>query len=324
MTGPVRATVFAALLAGGAVFGPGCGSTDRQVTAADTRAASEASTAPTTTTIPFPSAAPYTPTSGEPAADARVQASALVQALTTYEVGGGTLEAARMRLEAAGFDPALATGSEGLLVPTAQSAGDIVYPQLGGLTDTQSSVMVVVRQRLREDGGDRAITRTLDVRLDLAGAWRPTTIASFGGAPPAEPVALSATAQRVLEAPNLWLPDTARWDVQSGAVDDRVLAALLHLSESHEVQVAVLATGHPYEVFGEGSVSNHSEGRAVDVWGIDGSPLIAQRDDPGIQQLVQGLLDTGVEELGAPWQLNGAGAFSNALHQDHVHIAFDR
>lgn len=279
----------------------------------------------TTSTLAPP--VPYALHPGEPAPEVKELAVRVLEAIGTYEAGGGTVEGARARIATLPADAAVAVQAGPLLVPETGSALDVVYPQLGGLTDDAASVMTVVRHRTLDAGGAAETTRTVDVRLhrDAAG-WRVTSLASTGGTPTTAP-ATSAVGTAVLANPGLDLPDSARWDIEAGRIDDSILSVLDRLGRSHRLSVTVLATGHPHEVFGATSVSNHTEGRAVDVWAVDGTPVVTQQDVGGpIYELVEQLLAEGITELGSPWDLDGAGrgaSFTNTVHKDHLHIGFD-
>jgi hypothetical protein len=288
-------------------------------------------TSTTSTSAPAPSLPPpaaYEPIPGEPVPEAKSLAAMLLQTIGTYPVGEGTAQMAERRLGGT-VDPSVIDAALPLLDPAAASSTEIVYPQLGGLTESEASVMVVFRQRLASATDEWEVTRTADVRLTrTADGWTASAIASVGGDPPPESPPLSAAARAVLATAAIDLPDSARWDIEAGRIDDRVLQLLSGLAEVHTLGVTVLATGHPEHVFGASSISNHTVGRGVDVWSVDGQPVIAQRDAGGpLQALVQQLLDTmATTELGSPWDLDGAGrgaSFTNTVHQDHLHLAFD-
>jgi hypothetical protein len=250
-----------------------------------------------------------------------------LQAVGTYDAGEGSAAGALKRI-GPDVDPEVVQSASQLLVPDGASSIEIVYPQLGGLTDDAASIMVVYRWRTLVGGSEAQQTRTADVRLARgAEGWRVTTITSLGGDPPAGgPQPLTPSASAVLSNVQIELPDSARWDIQAGRVGDPVLDAMLSLAQTHSMSVTVLATGHPHEVFDTASVSNHTVGRGVDIWAIDGVPVVAQRSDGSISMgIVQELLDSGVTEVGSPWDLDGPGSasFTNVVHQDHLHVAFD-
>lgn len=281
---------------------------------------------PTTTTTAEPRldpVVPYQPLVGEPVPTAKQAAADVLQVIGTYERGDGTLALARARLAARGFPPALADSAGVLLDPGQAAAVDVVYPQLGGLTATSASVMTVIRQRVLRARVESAVSRTVDVRLERTGeTWAPVALASMGGDPVAVPAGASALARSVLDNPNLDLPDSARWDIAAGRIDTKVLQLLSDLAAEHQLRVTVLASGHPPAVFGRRLTSNHTRGRAVDIWAVDGTPVIQQRDPAGpLGTLVRQLRQRGVTELGAPFAL--AGSFSDTVHQDHLHLGFD-
>lgn len=295
-----------------------------QQASTEQQAASTTSTTTTTTVAQLDAPAPYVPIAGEPVAELKVMATEFLQAIGTYEKGGGNAEALATRLAGLPADPAVAVGR--LLVPTAASAVEIVYPQLGGLTEDAASIMVVFTWRLLEDDRETSVVRTADVRLRReAGAWRVTGVESLGGEPTGSPE-VTPLAQAVLANDRLDLPDSARWDIEAGRIGDEILQVLQDLSQQHTLRVAVLASGHPHNVFESEYVSNHTEGRGVDIWAIDDTPIVSLRDPNGpLPALVQGLVAQGITEVGSPFDVDGPGgaSFTNTVHQDHLHIAFD-
>jgi len=300
---------------------------DAEVGQGDDPSSTATSEQTTTTAKRLPAPMPYTPVAGEPVPEAKQRAADVIQAIGTYERGQGTVPAAQARIAALG-PPTLAEVAAPLLVPDAQATVEIVYPQLGGLTATEASVMVVARQRLLRGDDETQVTRTIDVRLRLeGGAWTATSIDSLGGEPPATPRP-SALGQAVLDHEAIDLPDSARWDIQAGTIDDRVLQLMLDLAATHRYGVVTLANGHPVNVFGSASISNHTRGRAVDIWSVDGQPVVLQREVGGpLHALVSRLLaETPLTEVGSPWDLDPVGrpSFTDTVHQDHLHLGFKR
>jgi hypothetical protein len=304
-----------------------CSSDDAASTPNATAVTTDPSQTTSTTQRPLPEPARYQPVAGEPVPDAKQLAADTLQRIGTYPDGGGTPDAARQRLAELAASPSVADQAGPLLAPGASSSVEIVYPQLGGLSETEASVMVVFRHRLLADGArERVVTRTADVRLTAGpGGWSVTQLASTGG-DAVEPAALSPAAEAVLASDAIDLPDSARWDIEAGRVEDRVLQLLVDLAADHTLSVTVLSTGHPTNVFETETVSNHTRGRGVDIWAVDGQPVISQRDPAGpLRALVADLLARGVTELGSPVDVDGAGgaSFANTVHQDHLHLAFD-
>lgn len=281
-----------------------------------------------TTAATLPEVTAYEPLPGEVEQSAKREASRLVTVVTGYRAGDGTFDGLRRRLVNNGFSAAFAGSAEPLADPSASSAGQVLYAQFGGLTKREASVMVIVRQTLLRGPRVDVLTRTIDVRLSRKG----TVWTSTGFSVPTRPVRrvpLSSNPPVValLTSERVELPDTARWDLAGGIVDGRVVGVLLELSEQFQISVSVFATGHPIEVFGTSRQSNHTAGRGVDIWKVDGVPVIAQRTpDSAANRLVKAVLTLGPTEVGSPWDLDGprAPSFTNALHQDHIHIAFDR
>ncbi|WP_052668152.1 hypothetical protein [Nitriliruptor alkaliphilus] len=275
---------------------------------------------------PEPAAA-YELADGETGPAAKRAAADLAQGLTTYEPDESFGEVvARVtddpelarRLEAAGRD----LHHEG-----AWSRGEIVYPQLGGLEDDASAVITVVRQQVgHPDGSTTDHTRTLDIRVDLTadGQWRVSELASAGGHPVPRPDDLSAEAAAVLDDDRIELPDTARWDIHRGAVDDTLLALMARIAERTPYGVVVLETGHSREVFGTDRTSRHAEGRAVDIHRLGDSLVIDDRArGSATHELVEWLYEQPeLSEVGSPWALDGFGgrSFTDELHQDHLHV----
>lgn len=282
----------------------------------------------TTTTAPtLDPAEPYVAPPNEIEPAVKTAAARVLQAIFSYRPGEGTVAAATARLAALPVMAGVAEKAAPLLDGEAWAESDIVYPQLGGLTPTQASVMTVVRLRSDRGRGETSVVRTFDVRLEKRGdIWTVVDLPSLGGDLVEPPAQLSPSARRVLDHRQIELPDTARWDIYSGRIADRLLDTLAGIADVTPVAVTVLSTGHPIEVFGSTHTSNHIPGRGVDLWRV-GAPIIDQRAADGpLRSHVDRLLAQGVTELGAPFDVDGPrGAnFANTVHQDHLHVAFDR
>ncbi|WP_246266895.1 hypothetical protein [Nonomuraea typhae] len=265
---------------------------------------------------------PYDVPADEPARPVKRAATTFLETLFTYEPGQAGDAA---RLTARGLPAAPLADAAPLLDDTARGRIQVVYPQLGGLTATRASIMAVVRLSVTGEGGALTRTRTLDLRLKKQGRrWQVTALASLGGRAPAG-AAESLLARKVLAATRITLPDSARWDIRAGRVDDRILRMLLRLSREHRIAVTVLVSGHPEKVFGRASTSNHTRGRAVDIWAVDGrrvaAPAAVKGGDP-VRKLMERAISQGSDEVGGPWSF--AGAFTDTVHEDHVHIGFKR
>ena len=239
----------------------------------------------------------------------------------TYPVGSSAAEVARaigpsrvgLRAIAAAVAPAVDSESA--------SYGEIVYPQLSGVTPTTLGAMVIVRQTLEtEDGDTRSYDRVVDVRLELVGRrWMLERIGDVGGREVDRPETLSPAAERLLDDPGVELSDSARWDIYRGGVDEGLLQALGDAGRRFDFAVGILDSGHPPYVWATTRPSAHSVGYAADIHEVDGRLVIDQQEvGSPAYRLAQFFAPTAAQ-LGSPWAL-GAATFSDAVHQDHLHL----
>lgn len=282
--------------------------------------------------------APYEPDPEDVYVNAKRLGGRVAQGLVTYAAGEALEDIVRRAATAPAPDlngAGVAAKATPLFDPEATSAGEVVYAQLGGLhpaaAPTAASVMVVVEQRRVTDDGDQIDhTRTVDVRLRLVdGDWRFDDLGDVGGAPVEAPPDLSDAARAVLDDERIDLPDSARWDIHRGDIDDRLLLTMREMAEIASYRVCCLKSGHPINVFGSSTVSNHAEGRGVDVWEVDGQPVVRQQPQPdsAAHAFTRAIFDAGiVPELGGPWAFDppGGRSFENDVHRDHIHVAFHR
>jgi hypothetical protein len=267
----------------------------------------------------------YEPIADEEFPNGKRLAARIAQRALTYRRGATAREiAADLRPPGAAV-PRLARALKPAVDPDSWSAAEVVYPQLSGVTDSSLGAMVVMRQTMgRSDGRRRTVTRVVDVRLRRAsGPWSLDTIASVGGRPVPRPGTLSAAAERVLDNPNIVLPDSARWDIHRGNVDPALLRALARAAASRKLSLAVIRSGHPHAVWATSRPSAHSAGAAADIYAIAGRPVIAQREvGSEAHALAEELIAGGAYQLGSPWVLGAGGpqSFTDAVHQDHIHV----
>lgn len=275
--------------------------------------------------------APDPPAAYELSADevypnAKALAAAIAQAITTYDRDQTLVDAvADLDLPAADAE-ALVEQAAALHHEDRWSRGRVVYPQLGGATTTDISVMVVTEQTLGGPDGVHTETRTLDVRLtDNAGYWEFTELADAGGSDPQPETDSTELAQRVLDHDRIELPDSARWDILSGHTDPTMLELMARAADEFSFGVVTLHTGHPTNVFGTDRPSDHTRGFAVDIYGVEGTDVIDDRaDDATTLRFVQWLYEQPeVKQIGSPWALDGFGgrSFTDIVHQDHLHVA---
>jgi hypothetical protein len=305
----------------------------------------------------MPVAAPFEPLEGEVYPNAKRTAARIVEALTRYDVDADP--AALMA--AAGptvvdFDAAATlVALSPLLHPERQSLGVVLNGQLGGLDPApetgkvpiRGSVLVVVDQFSSgpepESADDlRRVRRCIDVRLRVVGGeWRWEALGDVGGLPVERPRRLPEVAARVLEHPDIDLPHSAQWDIHADVIDEELLEVMLVMADRAPYRVTCLRSGHPDTVFATPLPSNHALGRAVDVWSVGGEPVILQSAralgltdsaQTAAHAMTEHILDeTEIGELGGPWDLDGPAtsdrprtrSFTNTVHADHLHVAFD-
>lgn len=307
---PVAFVTFA--LAGGAL---GCGGGDGDLGAV--LSGEDASQEPARQK---PRPQPYRPIAAEEYPNGKRIAATVAQRVTTYEPGA-TPAAVAARLGPAGVDRrALAAAIAPLVEPDARSTGEVVYPQLSGVTPTSLGAMVTVRQTIESEASQESVVRVLDVRLVLVnGRWVLEQIGSVGGVEAPRPDDLSPAAERLLADPGVELSDSARWDIYRGGIDDGLLDALAEAAREHDFAVGVLDSGHPEEVWATTRRSAHSVGYAADIYEVDGQLVIGQREPGSAAYRLAALLAQTAVQIGSPW-LFGPGSFSDAVHQDHLHF----
>ena len=255
----------------------------------------------------------------------------LLEALGTWSsgatepAGGPGLPAARARIARLGYDPALAAAAAVLLGTTGSAAVQVVDAQYGGILSSAASVLVVLRQWRTGPAGTAVLAggTTVDVRLVAASPhWRVTAV--YPAAPAARAARPGAAVDALLANPRLHLPVAAGADLRSGTISAGVVSALTALAARHVVDVSVVKSGHPLYVFGTSRLSDHPRGHAVDVWAVDGHPVV----DPANLALVESTMRMGIAlgayQVGGPVDLDGAGTqyFSDNTHHDHIHMGF--
>lgn len=328
----------AAALALGAAAG--CTSTARRASAASSGAStpghsptsaappsSTAPAAPSTTTAALPATTPWRPGPSEIDPAVKLRATQLVEALGSWQPGQGGLAAARGRVSALGLDPSLAAQAGGLLGGADQAALQVIDAQYGGILSDSASVLVVCRQWTRTGSGPVVSGgTTVDVRLSAASPrW---AVTALHPAQPGPALAVPpALARQVLADSRITLPPAAQADLRSGNIHDSVLDAMLTLAQNYAIEISVVRSGHPLDVFGTTRPSDHPKGRAFDVWRIDGHAVV---DPATSRSLITGFMRAaaaaGSYNVGGPVLLSGGATanqfFSDDTHHDHVHVGF--
>jgi hypothetical protein len=138
--------------------------------------------------------------------------------------------------------------------------------------------------------------------------------------------AVTGEASALLSNPRLSLTPNARADLAGGIVDRRLIALLSALLTRHTLYVGVFKSGHPMMIVTDnglgGTVSTHYYGRGADILMVDGAPVSRlNRAARGVVLELQASAAGVPAEIGQPWaDLVGNGTFTNAVHQDHIHI----
>ena len=162
-------------------------------------------------------------------------------------------------------------------------------------------------------------------------AYREAVLAKAATYGSLAPGVLTADVTRLLANPNVNLDPRARSDLEAGIVDPRVVAALNAAADANfRLGVGVIKTGHSEFVAGTTRVSNHWYGRAVDIHTVDGAAVSDTNVDAWALAWFFFSLPGAArpDELGHPWGedaalMGQAGSFSNADHEDHIHIGWN-
>lgn len=298
--------------------------------------------------IPLPArATPFELVDAEEHSDVKQPGIDFLEATLNYQAGEHGIEAARQRVEQRGavaYDDKALEDLKPLLDDSRAMSASIIYPQLGGLTDTEAALIVVLDVARQTASELRAATRVLDVRMTYSGGvWEVSRVVSTGGKP-AETVVHSSASSAVenhgteelneverdfVEARGIDLPDSSFADILTDEIHPLPLEILTDFSDDYDISVAVLRTGHPKNVFDTDRLSNHTRGRAIDVWAIDGIPVseLAKRskeNNPAYEMMALAL-EMGADEVGGPWRISTqyGATFSNEVHLDHIHIGFE-
>jgi putative modified peptide len=135
--------------------------------------------------------------------------------------------------------------------------------------------------------------------------------------------AASAEALALLENKNVVLDSEGVSDIKAGRIDPRVIGVITKLSHEHRITISCMCSDHSKFTAG-GSVSNHHFGRGADIAAIDGQPV--GPGNPIAREIASELstLDPSIRpnEIGSPWAIAGPGYFTDAAHQNHLHIGF--
>ncbi len=268
----------------------------------------------------------WVPGNGEVQPEVKLAAVRALEGAGTWRRSQGTPPAIASRL--AGQE-VMTGAARRIMAATAATAEEsslvVLYPQYGGITEARASVLVVARQILLTNGATTTRDYTIDVRLAKRGTRWEVIDAQMASTTAA--TRLSVLAKAVLSNPSVRLPAAARADIRSGQVDDTILAVLDAVGRQYVVDVTVLKSGHPRNVFGTDRRSNHSRGSAVDIWRINDLLVV----DPGTpRDVLAGVMKeaarAGATEIGGPFVPPGSGRsfYTDVVHADHLHFGVDQ
>jgi hypothetical protein len=118
-----------------------------------------------------------------------------------------------------------------------------------------------------------------------------------------------------------------RRDIETGAVDARIMGLIAAISQRHTIVISSLRSDHSMLTV-NGSVSNHYYGRAMDIAAVDGVPCtnVSPSSPCSVLGRTLTLLPFGSRPTELIWcfDLDGAGpAFADPGHCDHLHVGYD-
>lgn len=207
-----------------------------------------------------------------------------------------------------------------------QAVVEVIYPQYGGLSANRSKASVMVVLDLTSIAEGSATTSrtsmTLDVRLRKQDSWQVTEVLIPKARQEVTPTPDGV--QQLMRNPRVELPREARLDLMSGQIDPKLVKVMTELAKNWRLGVHVLRSGHPKNVFDTDRLSNHSRGKAVDIWALDRIPVI-QQDRAPWREAMEAAVDHGADEVGGPRELGGPTSpyFTDQVHQDHLHVAIE-
>ena len=121
--------------------------------------------------------------------------------------------------------------------------------------------------------------------------------------------------------------DMEKEDLDSGAIDPRIVGLLGAITQSHQITISSLRSDHSmYTV--SGGVSNHHYGRAMDIAAVDGVSCTDTAPTSPCGELAATLASLPAPamptELIYCFDVDGPGpAFARSDHCDHVHAGYD-
>jgi hypothetical protein len=303
--------------------GPATSRTTSSATTAGTPTSSATATA-----APLPASAVWSVPPNDVEPKAKEPGVRLVEALTAWPAGQSGAGPATTRVEARGIPADVAApvvaAAASFLQAGDEATSRVISAQYGGLTADLASILVTYEQWGRDGGGQ--VVRggsAADVRLSRRSSGWVVTELRAADPGPALPNP-SALATAVLGHANIHLPPSAAADIAAGNLMPKPMRALLDLAATYVVDVSIIHSAHPTNVFETNRLSDHTRKRAFDVWAVNGQAVVATSTPTS---LVDGFMRAtgaaGAYNVGGPRQLSGAAYFSDRTHSDHVHVGFN-
>ena len=295
-------------------------------TSATTSATATTSASPAAAPVPASAVWPVPPTDVEP--EPKERAARLVESLTAWASGQSGTGPAAARVQATGLPAdraaSVVAAAASFLTAGPEATSRVISAQFGGLTSDQASILVTFEQWSRDAQGKPARGGSAaDVRLARqGGTWAVTQL--FAAAPGAAEPGPSSLITAILGHQRIHLPPSAAADVAAGNLMPKPMRALLDLAGTYEIDVSIVHSAHPTNVFATDRLSDHTRKRAVDVWAVNGQPVVAPATSTAlVDGFMRAAVDLGAYNVGGPRQLSGAAYFSDRTHSDHVHLGFN-
>ena len=114
-------------------------------------------------------------------------------------------------------------------------------------------------------------------------------------------------------------------DIKGGRIDPRIVAVLTKLSQDHKLTISATESDHPKFTTG-GSVSNHHLGRRRRHRGDRRRARQRRRTSTRARwPRTLAELDPSIRpsEIGSPFAIAGPAYFTDAAHQNHIHVGFE-
>jgi hypothetical protein len=139
-----------------------------------------------------------------------------------------------------------------------------------------------------------------------------------GGPPSAQTLALLGNS-------NVALSPAGRADLSAGLIDPRVVAVLARMADVHAIVVGPICSDHA-KFDPSGTISNHYWGRAADITAVDGVAVSLANATAYAAAVSLASLPPSIRpsEIGTPFVIAAPGFFTDAAHQDRVHVGFDQ